>query len=62
MIDYLSSYRAAMERQLGMICIERNGMVRPAGRSGCGSSPTVLPSRRGGALLGGRKGLLLKVI
>ena len=30
------------------ICIERNGMVRPAGWSGCGSSPTVLPSRRGG--------------
>ena len=23
-------------------------MVRPAGWSGCGSSPTVLPSRRGG--------------
>ena len=28
-----------------MICIERIGMVRPAGWSGCGSSPTVLPSR-----------------
>ena len=35
-------------------------MVRPAGWSGCGSSPTVLPSRRG-ALLGGKRGSLLKV-
>ena len=26
-------------------------MVRPAGWSGCGSTPTVLPSRRGGSLL-----------
>ena len=55
------SHRAAMERQPGMICIEKIGMVRPASWSGCGSSPTVLPSRRGGALLGGKYGSLLKV-
>ena len=42
------SHRAAMERQPGMICIERIGMFRPAGWFGCGSSPTVLQSRRGG--------------
>ena len=30
-------------------------MVRPAGWSGCGSSPTVLPSRRGG-IIGRLKG------
>ena len=36
-------------------------MVRPAGWSGCGSSPTVLPSRKGGSLLGGKRGTLLKV-
>ena len=41
------SHRAAMERLLGMICIERIGMVRPAGWSGGGASPPVLPSRRG---------------
>ena len=34
-------------------------MFRPAGWSGCGSSPTVLPSRRG--VLGGKRGSLLKV-
>ena len=50
------SHRAAMERQPGMISIERIGMVRPAGWSGCGSSPTVLPSRRRGSLLGGIRG------
>ena len=38
------------------ICIERNGMVRPAGWFGCGSSPTVLPSRRG-AIIGRQKGV-----
>ena len=38
-----------------MISIERIGMVRPAGWSGCGSSPTVLPSRRGG-IIGRLKG------
>ena len=32
-------------------------MVRPAGWSGCGSSPTVLPSRRGGAMIGRQKGV-----
>ena len=31
-------------------------MVRPAGWSGCGSSPTVLPSRRG-AIIGRQKGV-----
>ena len=35
-------------------------MVRPAGLSGCGSYPAVLPSRRG-ALLGGNRGSFLKV-
>ena len=39
-----------MERQSGMICIERIRMVRPAGWSGCGSSPTVFPSHRGGII------------
>ena len=46
------SHRAAMGRQSGMICIEKIGMVRPAGWSGCGSSPTVFPSRRGGVIIG----------
>ena len=32
------SHRAAMERLLGMICIERIGMVRPAG---CGATLLV---------------------
>ena len=50
------SHRVAMERQPGMICIERIGMVRPAGWSGCGSSPTVFPSRRGGIIIGRLKG------
>ena len=40
-----------------MICIERIGLVRPAGWSGCGSSPTVLPSQRGGVILGGKRGV-----
>ena len=31
-------------------------MVRPAGWSGCGSSPTVLPSRRGG-IIGRQEGV-----
>ena len=30
-------------------------MVRPAGWSGCGSSPTVLASRRGGVIIGRNK-------
>ena len=30
-------------------------MVRPAGWSGCGSSPTVLASRRGGVIIGRKK-------
>ena len=30
------SHRVAMERQPGMICLERIGMVRPEGWSGCG--------------------------
>ena len=47
-----------MERQPGVICIEWIGMVRPAGWSGCSSSPTVLPSRRG-ALLDVDRGSLL---
>ena len=34
-------------------------MVRPAGWSGCGSSPTVLPSRRG-AIIGRQKGIIFE--
>ena len=45
------SPRATMERQPGMICIERKGWFVPASWSSCGSSPTVVPSRRGESLL-----------
>ena len=34
-------------------------MVRPAGWSGCGSSPAVLPSRRGG-IIGRQNGVTFK--
>ena len=42
------SPRATKERQPGIICIERKGWIVPASWSSCGSSPTVVPSRRGG--------------
>ena len=51
------SHRAAIERPPRMICIERIGMVRPAGWSSCGSSPTVLPSRRGRDIIGRQLGV-----
>ena len=42
------SPRATKGRQPRIICIERKGWIVPASWSSCGSSPTVVPSRRGG--------------
>ena len=49
------SPRATKERQPGIICIERKGWIVPASWSSCGSSPTVVPSRRGGGGKIGRR-------